>query len=456
MRLQAVYQCAHAQARQTFGRLIERLAVLVAARYLGEHAYLHKLVEQVVHDADRYARVELQLQRRVGLAALAEAVADAARYDEAKQRLVAVAEVFGLSLESVVVHVLIGVAQLRTEQAYQPRYLHPEHEQRQSGKRTVDGVVAAHPNLRVDVEELQTLHGYTGEYAGHNGATHLHLCVGHEEVERNEHARHDGVGHELQEELRQRTDNHRVLNLLEDSGEEDAYTRRDNYHYRHKQKHRRVVGDGAEYAARLLHLPDVVERALDVADKHHHGEEHEQQADAEEESALGVYEVGVDEADNYLRHLRLAGERLSEPQFDILVEAEAARYAEHHGEDGHDGEQRRVGEGCRRTRYALCGGELDGEQQLLQYAVEQETHGRHIVLADAPYSYGQKFVYVLQSFLYVHLLRLFALVGKKEGFVLCRACRLACAKPADWFAPGSICLSASNPRMMLICANLVK
>lgn len=157
---------AHAQARQAFGRLIERLAVLVAARYLGEHAYLHKLVEQVVHDADRYARVELQLQRRVGLAALAEAVADAARYDEAKQRLVAVAEVFGLSLESVVVHVLIGVAQLRTEQAYQPRYLHPEHEQRQSGKRTVDGVVAAHPNLRVDVEELQTLHGYTGEYAG--------------------------------------------------------------------------------------------------------------------------------------------------------------------------------------------------------------------------------------------------------------------------------------------------
>ena len=130
-------------------------------------------------------------------------MADAARYDEAKQRLVAVAEVFGLSLERIIVHVLAGVAQLRTEQAYQPRYLHPEHEQRQSGKRTVDGVVAAHPNLRVDVEELQTLHGYTGENAGHNGATHLHLCVGHEEVERNEHARHDGVGHELQEELRQ-------------------------------------------------------------------------------------------------------------------------------------------------------------------------------------------------------------------------------------------------------------
>jgi hypothetical protein len=48
----------------------------------------------------------------------------------------------------------------------------------------------------------------------------------------------------------------------------------------------------------LLHLPDVVERAFDVAHEHEHGIEHEDKSDAEKDAALGVDKIAVDELDD--------------------------------------------------------------------------------------------------------------------------------------------------------------
>ena len=65
----------------------------------------------------------------------------------------------------VVVEVLIGVTQFGTKEADGPRDLYPQHEQRQGGKWTVDGIVAGEEYLRMDIEYLQSLHGETCQNA---------------------------------------------------------------------------------------------------------------------------------------------------------------------------------------------------------------------------------------------------------------------------------------------------
>ena len=53
------------------------------------------------------------------------------------------------------------------------------------------------------------------------------------------------------------------------------------------------------------HLPDVVECLLYIANQHDYGPEHEQQADTQEHTALGMNEIRIDKTDNDVCHLRL-------------------------------------------------------------------------------------------------------------------------------------------------------
>ena len=92
-------------------------------------------------------------------------------------------------VEAEAVQVLVGVGELRAKEADGPRELYPEHEQGQGCKGAVDGVVARHPYLRVDVEQLQHLHGDTREDARDDGARQAHLRVRHIDVEHDEEQR---------------------------------------------------------------------------------------------------------------------------------------------------------------------------------------------------------------------------------------------------------------------------
>ena len=95
-------------------------------------------------------------------------------------------DVEGFEVDADAVQVLVGVGELRPEETDGPGELHPEHEQGQSGKRAVDGVIARHPDLRVDIEELQHLHGDTREDARHDGTRQAHLRIRHIDIEHDE------------------------------------------------------------------------------------------------------------------------------------------------------------------------------------------------------------------------------------------------------------------------------
>ena len=76
---------------------------------------------------------------------------------------------FWFQIDTKAVQVLVRICQLRPEQTDGPRYLYPKHEERQSGKRSVDGIIARHPQLRMDIEHLQHLHGDTRQDARDDG-----------------------------------------------------------------------------------------------------------------------------------------------------------------------------------------------------------------------------------------------------------------------------------------------
>ena len=74
-----------------------------------------------------------------------------------------------------------------------------------------------------------------------------------------------------------------------------------------------------------------------------------------------MYQITVDETDDHIGHLRLRCEHLAKPYLYILVIAEASRYGEHHGENGHNGQQRGVSQ-CRSLgHHPLLGKETDGK-----------------------------------------------------------------------------------------------
>ena len=71
-------------------------------------------------------------------------------------------------------------------------------------------------------------------------------------------------------------------------------------------------------------------------------------------------QVAVHPPDDNLCRLRLRGKRVAKPHLYILTEAEATGYGKDHSEDGHDGQQRAVGQGCGLGEHTLGGEEADG------------------------------------------------------------------------------------------------
>ena len=142
---------------------------------------------------------------------------------------------------------------------------------------------------------------------------------------------------------------------------EDGDAHRDDDDDGKEEEHGQVVRQRAHDRPRVAHLPDLVESLLDVVYQHQHGIEHEDKAHAQEDAAPGVDEVTVDEAYDDIGGLGLGGQHVAEPDLDVLVVAEAAGDGEDHGEDGHDGQQRGIGQRSRLCHHPLLRKEPDGE-----------------------------------------------------------------------------------------------
>ena len=191
------------------------------------------------------------------------------------------AEVGGVGAESKVLEVLIGVTEISTKETNNPRYLHPQQEERQGGKRAVDGVVTRHPYLRMDVGKLKTLHSTACQDARYYGAAEIHLRVWHEDVKEDEYCRHQQEGGEVDEKTQQRTKDVGLREVIAGEGS-NRYreSRRHHNTYRSQEEHRGVIGYRPVDAAGLVDLPDIVEHLFYVVDKHYYGPQHKQQADA--------------------------------------------------------------------------------------------------------------------------------------------------------------------------------
>ena len=127
-----------------------------------------------------------------------------------------------------------------------------------------------------------------------------------------------------------------------------------------QEEHSQIVGKRAENGARIVHLPDLVKRLLDIVHQHQDGIEHKDQSHAEEDAALGMYQIAVDETDDCISHLRLGSKQLAEPHLYIFVIAEAPCDGEHHSKHRHNGQQRGVSQCRRLCHHPLFCKESDG------------------------------------------------------------------------------------------------
>lgn len=131
-------------------------------------------------------------------------------------------------------------------------------------------------------------------------------------------------------------------------------------------------------------MPDGVEAALDVVNQQQDGTQQHDEADADEDTALGVFQIGIDPADNQFS-LR-TGHSVPELRLDEGVESEAAGDGKQQSQDGDDGKQGAVGQ-CGGTYHDAVVDELDdGKIDNLEISIEFPLEVRHLIFSDAPYS----------------------------------------------------------------------
>ena len=236
----------------------------------------------------------------------------------------------------------------------------------------------------MNVEDLQSLHGDTCQDAWEDGADGFDMRVGHEDVEGDKHARHQDVRQQVDEEAERGPQQQEVGQRVGNGGHEDGDTRRDNDDDRKEEEHGQVVRKGTEDATWLLDLPNLIEGILDIADQHEYGVEHEDKTNTQKDATLGMDEVAVDETDNHLCHLWLRLESVAKPHLDILAIAKTTGNGKDNSGNGHDGQQRGIGQRRGFLQHPLGGKETDGENKFLEDFQEEESQWRHVVLVDSP------------------------------------------------------------------------
>ena len=270
-----------------------------------------------------------------------------------------------LEMNTDTVHVLIRIGELCAEETDGPRHLNPQHEEWQGGKGAVDGVVARHPHLGVDIDYLQDLHAHTREDARNDGTRGLYLRVGHVDIKSDEEQRQQEIRCEVEQMAHQGTQIFKMAHLRRKGRDIERQTDGDDEQYREEQEHRQIVGEGTDDGSRVAHLPDVVEGLLDIVHQHEHGVEHEDQSDAEEDAALGVDEIAVDEADDGICRLRLRREGVAEPYLDVFVIAETSGNGKDHRHNGDKSQECGIRERRGLSHHALSREETDGQTKLM-------------------------------------------------------------------------------------------
>lgn len=91
-------------------------------------------------------------------------------------------------------------------------------------------------------------------------------------------------------------------------------------------------------------MPDSIKSGLYAGGEHDDGVEQDEEAHAEEDAAVGVGEIGVDEAKECVGDVGTYGEVGAQLFLDDITEVEASGDGEDDGEDGYGGKDATVGE----------------------------------------------------------------------------------------------------------------
>ena len=214
------------------------------------------------------------------------------------------------------------------------------------------------------------------------------LGVGHEDKESRHHGARQYVRYHPYQCFQHRGEEQEVFHVLHVGGHEDGQARRDDNQQRQQQNHGKIVGDFPEHAARMLHLPDEVEAALDVVYQYQDGEEQHDEAHSDEDPALGMLQIGLHPCEDQFG--LLVHHSFAELGFDHGIHAEASGDGKQDGQNRDDGEQGAVGQ-CRCThRNAVVHELVGGQQEDFDTVVDLFSDGSDLIVGDAPDVFGKE------------------------------------------------------------------
>lgn len=386
VRIDAVGHHSYRNAVNVDGGQIVRLVAGFVA-HLDKQLYARQFSEQDGHKAVRQLCVNGQAVCGEGFQARSKVLADAAHEEQDECVAITAAQFVADALEGVGMQALIGVAQLCAEQTDAPRNLHPQHEEGDGCERTVDGVVGTQLNLVVDIQPFHSHEDKSGQDARPDCVAPLDPRIGHKREE--QHKSHYGKdkGRDMQEERHRLAEQLCVGQQGAERLHEDAHTAADDHHEGEQQEDADIVYNLAIDGARAFHEPDGVEGLLDVRGQREQRVEQENQADADEDAALGVLQVGIHEVENRVGNVGIALERALQLGFNDGVEAEAPGDGEDDGQHGNGGQHAAVREGGGIVHDVVLGDALPSNHEPLQQSQSQPLPKAELLLVHAPYMF---------------------------------------------------------------------
>ena len=240
-------------------------------------------------------------------------------------------------------HILCRVTEHTAEEQYEPRQLKPYQQKGQEGKRPVNGVVFRYVNLAVDEEHLQQGEGYAAYRSRQKGIFELYLAVGYEHIGESE----SHYGKEQRGEVKHKA--HHGSEESEARGDggthKDAHAALTNHYHRHEEANGGVVGELAVEGAVLLHVPNLVEGLLNIAEQGNECPEQQDDAHAHENALLGFAQIGIHKSNGCAYGFALRREIAVNGILQKVLKTEAAAYGKQQCHCRHYGQNGGIGEG---------------------------------------------------------------------------------------------------------------
>ena len=380
-----------------------RLIFSVAVADEINEAIVLQLIEYLEGEADGNVAGGGQLGSRERRLLLLIALADERHLQQRRELVETLADILHVFVEVILLQVLADVRQLDAKEDDAPEDVEEEHQKRDDGERTVDGIVGRDADLHVDVEVEERLEDGTRDQARDDGMTETNLRVREEDEHGREDESRQEEGGYLDDDVGKGAEDVEPLQLGIEGGHEDARTGNADDEEREEKEHGEVVGDLAEDGARLADTPYHVHALLDVAGQRDDGPEEDEQADADEDTAVRVLEVGVDERHDGVERIAADGNAVAEERLHEVGESEATGYGEQQGEDGDKREHRGVGERLGSHLDTIANKMLHGEIDDLEHRVTLASLRADLSVFHSPDGLSQKGEKLAEFALCVHI-----------------------------------------------------